>query len=117
MAFEPLKLKTDGEEAIIQNAIIAELERLGWMVEVMHASALLKGIPDLFCAHWNYGHRWVEVKKPVGYKFTRAQLEKFPVFISHRSPIWIATSAVGIQQLLMEPSNYWHFHMNVRAAH
>lgn len=114
---DPLIIKSRDEEWQIQQNIIKELTRLGWYVKSTHGNAYQSGFPDLFCCHYTYGHRWVEVKKPKGYKFTAAQLQDFPKFCEHGSKIWVATTHVGIQRLLMEPSNWHNFLLNIRAAH
>lgn len=116
MTITPLKINTHDEEWKIQQAIIKELQRLGWFVKATHGNAYQSGFPDLFCCHYDYGHRWVEVKKPKGWKFTSAQLENFPKFCAHRSGIWIAQTHVNIQKLLMEPCNWQWFLLNVRSA-
>jgi len=74
------------------------------------------GFPDLFCCHTRYGHRWLEVKKPVGYRFTPAQLETFPQLCAHGSGVWIATTHEGVEALLMKPYNWFIFLQNTRAV-
>jgi hypothetical protein len=109
---EPKKVHRENIEWQIQQRIIKELRFKSWFVEATFGSAEQSGFPDLFCCHTRYGHRWVEVKKPTGYKFTGAQLEKFPQFVAHGSGIWIATSEIGIEDLLMKPCN-WYQYLNV----
>lgn len=113
---EPLKINTRDEEYLIQQAIIKELTIRGWFVKSTHGNAYQSGFPDLFCCHYTYGHRWLEVKKPKGYKFTPAQIEWFPKFCANGSKIWIATTPVGVHQLLMQPSNWHMFLLNTRAV-
>lgn len=100
---------TKGPEAIIQQAVIKELRYLNWYVKSTHGDAYQAGFPDLFCCHMRYGHRWVECKNPLAYRFTNAQLENFPVMQAHGSNIWVATTHEGIQELLMGPPNWYQF--------
>lgn len=113
---EPLKINTRDEEWHIQQAIIKELTLKQWYVKSTHGNAYQSGFPDLFCTHFSYGMRWLEVKKPKGYSFTAAQLECFPKFCAYGSKIWVATSHIGVEELLMKPSNWHFFLMNVRSA-
>lgn len=106
----PIKIVSRDEEWKIQQAIIGELRRLGWFVKSTHGNAYQSGFPDLFACHHTYGHRWIEVKKSKGFKFTPAQQTEFPRFCAHGSKIWVATTHIGIQDLLMKPSN-WHLYL------
>jgi len=107
---EPLNIKKRNVEALIQTAITKELMFKGWFVKDTHGNLYQSGFPDLFCCHTRYGHRWVEVKQPTGYRFTPAQLETFPKMCAHGSQVWVATTHEGIEELLMKPSN-WHMYL------
>lgn len=97
-----------GPEAKIQDAIIKELRYREWLVKETHGTMFQSGFPDLFAAHTLYGQRWIEVKNPVSYKFTPAQLEWFPKFAAAHVGIWILTSAEPHELAkLMGPPN-WH---------
>jgi len=111
---EPIDVKRERPEEKIQNAIIQMLEYKGWFVKRMGASAFLSGVPDLYCTHKVYGHRWVEVKLPdmIGSKFTPAQLSEFPKFVSNGSQIWVITGATEIEyKKLFQKGNLWKYLM------
>ena len=64
-------------------------------------------------AHARYGQRWIEVKCPVHYRFTPAQLEWFPKFAAANVGIWILTSAEPHElNKLMGPAN-WHTYIKL----
>ena len=111
----PRNIGRENEEAKIQRAIIMELRMNCWFVKETHGNLYQSGLPDLFCCHTRYGHRWCEVKKPVGYAFTPAQLETFPLMCAHGSGVWVATSHIGIQELFMRPFNWFVYLQNARA--
>lgn len=110
---EPFKVKRNrktGPEAKIQEAIITKLRAAEWLVIVMHGNEFQMGVPDLYCAHAEYGTRWIEVKNPTAYSFTPAQLKTFPEMTAKKVGIWILTSAEPEElQKLMRPSNWWHY--------
>jgi hypothetical protein len=87
------KYKRAGPESIIQDDLKDFLERRGWYVIVTHGSEFQMGLPDLYCAHYEYGVRWVEVKNPEKYSFTSAQRQVFPALMSKGVGIWILTGA------------------------
>jgi len=58
----------------------------------MHANSLLKGFPDLYATHAEYGMRLIEVKVKGQYKFTIDQLKKYPILHSNGAPIYIMCS-------------------------
>jgi len=113
---EPKLITTRDAEAKIQISIIKELRFRNWFVKETHGNMYQSGFPDLFCCHTRYGHRWLEVKKPVGYRFTPAQLETFPQLCAHGSGVWIATTHEGVEALLMKPYNWFIFLQNTRAV-
>ena len=82
----------------------------GWFVRETHGNVYQNGFPDLFCAHLRYGTRWVEVKNPLKYAFTPAQLEAFPQFMAAGAGIWILTAANESEyaKLFKEPNWYWY---------
>lgn len=100
--------KTRDTERKIQNQIIAMLRNKGWFVKETHGNMYQSGFPDLYATHYRYGYRWIEVKNPVKYSFTPAQIEEFPQFSAHGSHIWILTGATESEYLkLFKPAN-WH---------
>ncbi len=105
----------DGEEAKIQIAIIAMLEKKGWFVKVMHGNLYQSGVPDLYAAKRRCGTRWIEVKKPVGYSFTEAQHRDFPRMASEGVGIWILVAATEIEfQKLFKPANWWVYYARLK---
>ncbi len=98
-------------ELQIQKDLADFLRARGWLVERMLADAFQNGIPDLYIHHPKWGSRWVEVKRPDNYSFTRAQRRKWPEWEKSGVPIWILTAATDEQYgLLFGPPNwrkYW----------
>ena len=66
-------------EKKIQREIISFLRTREWVVLPTHGNMYQQGFPDLYCLHRVYGQKWVEVKRPKGYKFTAAQKQYFPM--------------------------------------
>ena len=62
-------------ELHIQRKLVEFLRARGWYVERMLANAYQTGIPDLYCYHPRWRERWVEVKRPDNYSFTRHKSE------------------------------------------
>ncbi len=68
------------------------------------------GIPDLWIGHRLHGKRWVEVKNPLAYCFTNAQLEWFPRMTASRDYIWILTAATEAEyNKLFKKANWEEF--------
>lgn len=105
--FQQHGVDNDKAEAKIQSEIVKYLEDRGWFVKVTHGNAFQSGLPDLYCCHKNHGSRWIEVKKPVGYRFTPAQLNDFPQITSRGVGIWILTAATDFEYAkLFKPCNW-----------
>ena len=97
-------------ELQIQRELAQFLKDRGWHVERMLADAYQNGIPDLYCFHKKWGHRWVEVKRPDHYSFTKAQRRKWPEWEAAGIPIWILTAATQEQyDLLFKQPNWRDF--------
>ena len=98
-------------EQKIQDELIEFLGARGWLVERMIGNALQRGIPDLFLYHRKYEYRWVDVKRPDKYSFTKAQKEKWPRWTQYGVGIWILTGANDTEYAkLFQPPNwraYW----------
>lgn len=95
-------------EAEIQEAIINELQKRGWIVKSTHGNLYQSGFPDLFATHKTYGQRWIEVKRPerTGDIFTPAQREFFPLLCANGSGVWVLTGETEDQlKLLRERPN------------
>ncbi len=68
------------------------------------------GLPDLYCAHSVFGTRWIEVKNPLSYSFTKAQMEVFPMLTSKGVGIWILVAATDEEiKKLLQPANWWQY--------
>lgn len=101
-----------GPEAIIQAKIIKALLVRGWLVKETHGNIYQYGFPDLYCSHYHQGIRWVEVKNPIKWEFTPAQLEWFPKFTAHGTGIWILTSDTPEElEKLKRPPNWAMFYL------
>jgi hypothetical protein len=115
---EPVKFRGGkGPEAKIQEQFITFLEARGWHVERMIGVSGASqrgqqvGIPDIYCMHPKFGQRWVDLKNPGKYEFTRAQRYKWPIWEKFGCPIWIITGATHEEyDKLFQPCNwrcYW----------
>jgi hypothetical protein len=109
---DPKKFRSKtGPEAIIQRDFIAFVKERGWHVERMIGNALQKGIPDIYIMHPEFGGRWIDLKNPHDYEFTRAQRIKWPIWEEYGQPIWIITGATEEEySKLFRPPNwreYW----------
>ena len=72
-----------------------------------------EGFPDLYCCHFRFGPRWIEVKMPTGYAFTPAQIKTFPEFNAKGVSVWIMTAATEFEyKKLFKPQN-WHTYLGV----
>jgi hypothetical protein len=102
--------RQNGPESKIQTAIIEKLRGAEWIVIVTHGNEFQKGLPDLYCAHRQYGTRWLEVKNTENYRFTEAQMKTFPLLQSAGVGIWVLQSAEPAElQKLFGPPNWWHY--------
>lgn len=108
---QPLKKKGGkGPEEIIQEDIIKFLTVRGWYVRATHGNLYQMGFPDLFACHTSYGIRWIEVKNPLRYSFTPAQVVEFPKMVANGAGVWILTAATEEEYLkLFKPCNWWQF--------
>lgn len=100
-----------GPEAVIQRNFIQYLKNRGWHVERMIGNALQMGIPDIYIMHLEHGRRWVDLKNPHDYEFTRAQRLKWPIWTEFGTGIWIITGWSDEEYAkLFKPPNwreYW----------
>lgn len=103
-------MREDKLELQIQRELVEFLKIRGWHVERMLANAYQAGIPDLYCFHRKWGSRWIEVKRPDKYTFTKAQRRKWPEWEEAGIPIYILTAATQEQyDLLFKPPNWREF--------
>jgi hypothetical protein len=100
----------DKPEVVIQRELVQLLRTRGWHVERMSADAFQNGIPDLYCYHRKWNARWVEVKRPTAYDFTRRQRQRFPIWQKAGIGIWILTAATQEEyDKLFKPPNWRRF--------
>lgn len=100
------------EEKRIRDRVIRPmLEGRGWLVEVTHGNRYVKGFPDLYLSHPQFGQRWVDVKVEDDYEYTQAQRDKWPRWHRFGTGIWIMTGATEDQyaRLFDVPNwlDYW----------
>jgi hypothetical protein len=100
------------DEAKIQDAICDMLRMKGWFVKETHGNMFQQGFPDIYATHSSYGARWIEVKKPTGYRFTGAQLEDFPKLVAHGSGVWIMVAATEEEYLKLFKSCNWYQYLS-----
>lgn len=99
-----------GPERIIQNDLMYMLRGLSWSVRETHGNVYQNGFPDLYIAHKTYRTRWVEVKNPLAYAFTPAQLEYFQELSSKDVGVWILTAATETEyKKLFQPANWYQY--------
>jgi hypothetical protein len=100
-----------GPEWYIQRDVTGFLRARGWWVERTHGNLYMKGFPDLYAAHPKFGQRWIDVKNPVAWEFTKAQCQKWPVWDRFKIGIWIIVAATEEEydKLFKEPNwrDYW----------
>lgn len=100
-----------GPEWFIQRDLIKFLRAEKWTVERFVGNALQKGIPDLYAFRRDWGERWIDVKVPGKYSFTKEQKQKWPVWDDAGIGIWILTAADHTEyKKLFGPPNwkdYW----------
>lgn len=103
------RLASTGPERDIQEAVKAELDKAGWYVLETHGNMYSQGFADLYATHRELGGRWIEIKKPIGYTFTPAQIENFPKFCAHGSGVWILDGVGQLDRLARRPN--WYFYL------
>jgi hypothetical protein len=107
--------RQNGPESKIQNGIIEKLRGGDWLVVVTHGNEFQKGLPDLWCAHVQYGTRWIEVKNTENYRFTPAQLKLFPEMYAKGVGVWVLQGSSPQElQKLFSPCNFWQYLPNMR---
>lgn len=118
---EPKPLRnSETPEGKIKRELIKFLRERKWLVIVTHGNAFQSGLPDLYLAHVNFGQRWCEIKNPLRYSFTKAQMYTFPDLFKHGVGVWILCGASDDEyQKLFDPPNFHRFigHSSVRTWH
>lgn len=99
-----------GPEQIIQDGVTTFLEARGWLVVRIIGVEQQCGLPDLWITHRGHGARWLEIKNPLKYEFTPAQLLMFPKILANGSGIWVMTAPTEQEyQRLFGPPNVHHY--------
>lgn len=108
---KPRIREAHGPEWKIQRKLIRYLRARKWLVEVTQGNLFQQGFPDLYIAHVDHGQRWIDVKNPVSYTFTKAQRGKWPIWEKHGIGIWILVAPIEEEyDKLWQPPNwrkYW----------
>jgi hypothetical protein len=101
----------DGEdlEFKLQRDLKAYLKRRGWFVQAFTGNAYQTGVPDLFVFHPDHDFRWIDLKRPDRYEFTKAQRAKWPEWHAGGVGVWILTGIHDYDKLFGPPNwrDYW----------
>lgn len=111
--FTPKRTVANGPEAAIQEDITRMLRYKGWLVKHVTGNMYTSGFPDLFCSHVKYGHRWIEVKNPVAYHFTPAQLEFFPQLCAAGSGVWVLVAGTELEYKKLFTPCQWFTYLQI----
>lgn len=83
------------------------LRKKGWIVKVTVGNMFMQGFPDLYATHAEYKSRWIEVKNPLSYSFTKAQKVEFPLLTYNGTNIWVLMAATEAEyKKLFRPPNF-----------
>lgn len=94
-------------ESAIQRDVVDFLEEREWLVEVTTCNAYQKGLPDLYCFHLSFGHRWIDVKRPKGSTLTKSQCQKWTKWRQAGLGVWIMIAPTEHEYLkLFNPPNW-----------
>lgn len=103
--------KKHGPEHGIQRDVIRFLEARGWFVERLIGNAFQMGVPDLYVYHKKFGARWIDIKNPVSYNYTKSQKWKWPIWEEAGIGVWIIVAATEEEydKLFKGPNmrDYW----------
>lgn len=111
--FKPKRPTSKGPEAELQDGLVLKLRSYEWYVKVMIGNMYQFGVPDVFAAHQRHGMRWIEVKNPVSFSFTPAQLIEFPKMHAAGVGIWILFGPQESEILkLFKPANWFEVYHN-----
>ena len=96
-------------ESRLQEKIVRMLRLQEWTVIPTHGNLYQGGFPDLYCFHYVYGVRWVEVKIEERVSFTKYQLYYFPLMRN----VWVLCGTSDQEYLkLFRPPNV-HRYMEI----
>lgn len=105
-----IKRTKHGPEWYIQRDLIQFMRDRKWHVERLVGNAFQKGVPDLYCFRRDHGERWIDVKAPGRYSFTKEQKRKWPVWDAAGIKIFILTAATQAEyDRLFGPPNWKDF--------
>ena len=99
-------------ESVLVEAITNFLKIRDWLVMKTHGNKYQAGFPDLYCAHADFGYRWIEVKLPTRGKnpFTKHQMQSFQEFAAKNIGVFVLVAATELEyKKLWQPPNWWTF--------
>lgn len=96
-------------ESKIQRDVMRHLEARGWFVLRLTGNAFQTGVPDLWAWHPEHDFRWIDLKRPDRYDFTKAQKAKWPKWHAAGVGVWIMTGVEDYGKLFGPPNwrDYW----------
>jgi hypothetical protein len=107
---EPLQMRKNahnGPEAKIHAALESYLREREWYVKSTHGNQFQFGFPDIYSSHEKFGIKWIEVKNPLHFSFTPAQIREFPKMSAAGTGIWILCAATEEEyRRLFKPANW-----------
>lgn len=104
------KRSSEPSESEIQTKIIHRFMIDDWFCVRTHGNAHQAGFPDVYMCHRRFGARWVEVKKPKGYRFTQAQMDVFHNFAKKHIGVWVLTSHEDHERKkVFGPTNWYQY--------
>jgi len=118
---DPKKLgNSQTPEGKIKKEVIKFLQERKWLVVTTHGNMFQSGLPDLYACHPEIGQRWIELKNPLSYHFTKAQMYLFPELFRYGVGVWVICGATEEEyKKLWEAPNFHRFigHSSVRPWH
>jgi hypothetical protein len=100
-----------GPEAKLQFDIVNYLRMREWFVIQTHGNLYQSGLPDLFACHSKFGQRWIEVKNPLHFRFTAAQLDVFPKLCANGSGVWVLVAATDAEYMKLFKMYNWSLYL------
>lgn len=114
---EPFQAGGPEKEAIIQKRILKRLLLDGWFAKATHGNEFQKGFPDIFACHNSYGSRWIDVKRPKGYKIKDSQHHAWREMAKRNVGVWILCDSIDWEMnKLYQPAN-WYTYLSAFQTH
>jgi hypothetical protein len=79
----------------------------GWMMRKVHGSTYMKGWPDYWCYHPDFGMRWVEMKRPNHGRLKNTQIKFFGELNKFGCPVTIALGVEDYLMIVKKENNWW----------